>query len=106
MLRQFLNSYFGFNKQQRNGLYILCCISLCLLIIRLVYPSFIKPANIQIANIALVEEEIDAKRSSAFDDKNNYETAGTVFPFDPNTITKGELIKLGLILKFSITRRR
>ena len=67
-----------------------------MLIIRLVYPFFIKPANIKIANIALVEEEIDAKRSSAFDAKNNYETAGTVFPFDPNTITKGELIKLGL----------
>jgi len=96
LLRNFLNSYFGFNKQQRNGLYVLCCISLFLLVTRLVYPLFIKPDNIQIANIALVEEEIDAKRSYAFESKDGAETFGTLFPFDPNTITKSELIKLGL----------
>ncbi len=62
----------------------------------MVYPYFITPANIQIANIALVEEEIDAKRNSAFDTKNGAENLGTVFPFDPNTVTKIELIKLGL----------
>jgi DNA uptake protein ComE-like DNA-binding protein len=96
LLRNFLNSYFGFNKQQRNGLYVLCSISLFLLIVRLVYPLLITPDSIQLANIALVEEEIDAKRSYALESKNNYETAGTLFPFDPNTITKGDLIKLGL----------
>ncbi len=62
----------------------------------MVYPYFITPANIQIANIALVEEEIDAKRNSEFDSKTSAENLGTVFPFDPNSITKAELIKLGL----------
>ncbi len=44
----------------------------------------------------MVEEEIDEKRNSAFETKMGAETIGTLFPFDPNTITKGELIKLGL----------
>jgi competence protein ComEA len=93
MLQKFLNNYFGFNKQQRNGLYILCCISACLLIIRIAYPYFIKPADIQIANIAMVEEELEAKQNSA--GNNGSEAKGALFPFDPNTVSEGELIKLG-----------
>ncbi|MDZ4665419.1 MAG: helix-hairpin-helix domain-containing protein [Bacteroidota bacterium] len=62
----------------------------------MIYPLFIEPANIQLQNIALVEEEIDEKRHSLFENKNGNDTKGTVFPFDPNTITKEELVKLGL----------
>jgi DNA uptake protein ComE-like DNA-binding protein len=94
VLREFLNSYFGFNKQQRNGLYVLCCISTCLLAIRIIYPYFIKPSAIQIENIALVEDEIDEKQNAASYSKTT-EAKATLFPFDPNTVTQEELIKLG-----------
>lgn len=90
MLKQFLNNYFGFNRQQRNGLYVLCCICFILLIVRIIYPYFIKPSPIHIGTMAMVEEELDEKGSST--EKNS---KGVLFPFDPNTITEEELIKLG-----------
>jgi competence protein ComEA len=94
VLREFLNNYFGFNKQQRNGLYVLCCISACLLTIRISYPYFIKPANIQIENISLMEDEIDEKQNASVNSRSA-ETKGILFPFDPNTVTSDELLKLG-----------
>ncbi|MBL7918184.1 MAG: hypothetical protein JNM96_07285, partial [Bacteroidia bacterium] len=60
MFRKALNNYFGFNRQQRNGLFVLCCISFLLLIVRLVYPTFIKPDEIIIENIQVYEELIDS----------------------------------------------
>jgi competence protein ComEA len=94
MFKQLLNNYFGFNRQQRNGLYILCCISVCLLIVRIVYPYFIEPAPIHIGQLAMAEAGIDAQK----EDGKTTRTFGnsTLFPFDPNTVSKEELIKLGL----------
>jgi DNA uptake protein ComE-like DNA-binding protein len=94
VLREFLNNYFGFNKQQRNGLYVLCCISACLLAIRIIYPYFIKPSAIQIENIAMIEDDIDERQNVASNSKA-FEAKATLFPFDPNTVTQEELIKLG-----------
>ncbi|MCC7018025.1 MAG: helix-hairpin-helix domain-containing protein [Rhodospirillales bacterium] len=89
MLKQLLNNYFGFNRQQRNGLYVLCCISVCLLVVRIVYPYFLKPAPIHIGNLAMVEANIEDN-----DRKNNLEQS-LLFPFDPNTVSKEQLVKLG-----------
>lgn len=73
-------------------MYVLCCISAALLAVRIIYPYFIKPSNIQIENIAMIEDEIDGKQNSV---SRSNEVKRTLFPFDPNTVTQEELIKLG-----------
>ncbi len=93
MFRKFLNNYFGFNKQQRNGLFVLCSISLLLLIIRVTYPSFIKPDELVIENIQVYEELIDSFQSVK-KQKSKINT-GVLIAFDPNTVTEVELMKLG-----------
>ncbi len=94
MLQRFLNNYFGFNRQQRNGLYILCCISLSLLVIRIAYPYFIHTGPISIANVEMIEDELNEK--TALGNEKSSAKKSILFPFDPNTVSKEELIKLGL----------
>ncbi|MFO0356056.1 MAG: helix-hairpin-helix domain-containing protein [Sphingobacteriaceae bacterium] len=101
MLKQFLNNYFGFNKQQRNGIYVLCTISTVLLIIRIAYPYFMKPIDIKVEQIELMEEEIEAKRSNALSNQSN--RTFQLFAFDPNTVSYNELIKLGLTERTAAT---
>lgn len=99
MLNNFLNSYFGFTKQQRNGLFILICISLVLLLIRLVYPSFIKSDPIIILNLPLAERKLDSGyQAGHFNKKSNTsseEKTTTLFVFDPNTVRLDQLLALG-----------
>ena len=98
MINRFLNNYFGFNKQQRNGLFVLLVISFLLLVIRLVYPSFIKPDPIIIQNLPLIERQLDSgyKTSQPFAKTNiANEKSVNLFVFDPNTISYEQLLKLG-----------
>lgn len=102
MLRNFLNSYFGFNKQQRNGLVVLVLVSLALLVIRLLYPLFIVPANIVLLELPLIERKIDSSyyalrtysKSSSYDKKKS-ENTEQLFAFDPNLVSAEQLLKLG-----------
>ena len=91
-VHRFLSAWFGFNKQQRNGLLVLCSIVLLLFMIRLSISSFIISEPILIAdfsNVKLPElnENLSATDSSS---ENN-----DLFVFDPNSVTKEQLIKLG-----------
>ncbi len=101
MLKQFLNNYFGFNKQQRNGIYVLCTISTVLLIIRIAYHYFMKPIDVKVEQIELMEEEIEAKRTNALSNQSN--RTFQLFAFDPNTVSYNELIKLGLTERTAAT---
>jgi len=47
MLIKRLHDYFGFNRQQRNGLIVLCSLSVLLLGVRLLYPLFLPDPQIQ-----------------------------------------------------------
>lgn len=98
-LIKFINNYFGFNKQQRNGLLILCCVSFILLLVRIFYPYFIVPKKIIVKNLPLIESKIDSayeqsknKFSKNYNEKIN---KSQLFVFNPNTVTVAELIKLG-----------
>lgn len=93
MLRKVLNNYFGFNRQQRNGLFLLCCVSFLLLIVRLVYPTFIKPDEITIENIQVYEEVLDSFQNVKKQNSNYFKSS--LFAFDPNTVSESELLKLG-----------
>ncbi len=95
----FLNNYFGFNKQQRNGLFVLLLISLVLLFVRLVYPIFIIPDPILLLNMPLVEKKLDSSYSAGrtFSENKPREEGKPLhlFVFDPNTVTLEQLLKLG-----------
>ena len=94
----FLNNYFGFNRQQRNGLLVLVVISFLLLVVRLVMPSFIRPAVIEVRNLPMVQQAL------AGGNNNRYtETEAQLFVFDPNTVSLQQLIKLGFTEKTAKT---
>lgn len=99
MLKSFLNNYFGFSRQQRNGLFVLICISLLLLLIRLTYPSFIKSDPIVLLNLPLAERKLDSSNQVSLShkkSKNRPETKSkTLFAFDPNTVHLDQLLQLG-----------
>ena len=107
MVNSFLNNYFGFNKQQRNGLILLSIISLILFLVRIIYPSFITPDKIEIKNLPLIEQKLDSSyqlsqdRFSGNVTKEN--TALNLFVFDPNTITNQQLQQLGFNKKTAQT---
>lgn len=99
MASSFLNNYFGFNKQQRNGLLVLSLISLTLLFVRIIYPLFITPDLIEIKNLPLVEKRIDSSYKATQNnfERNFSEEKGTVnlFVFNPNTVNRDQLLQLG-----------
>jgi competence protein ComEA len=96
----FLNNYFGFNKQQRNGLLVLTIISCALLLIRIFYPAFIKPDKILIRDLPLVERRIDSSynttRKIYKPRPDNAVRPVSLFVFDPNTVSREQLLQLGL----------
>lgn len=106
MLNNFFRNYFGFNKQQRNGLLVLILISFLLLAIRIAFPYFIKPGPLTVKNLPLIELQLDSAAeprhySKTYEEFNNQKKVSTqsktkpLFQFDPNTVTREQLIELG-----------
>lgn len=91
-IHRFLSAWFGFNRQQRNGLLVLCCLIFLLFILRLSISSLIKPEPILLADFSNVKLP-QVNSSSALLDSTTEEN--NLFVFDPNTVTKDQLIKLG-----------
>lgn len=99
MFNAFLRNYFGFNKQQRNGLLVLIAISFVLLSLRLSMGYFIKPENIVVENLPLINQSLDSsnlqKQYWASSPNNRPNEANTFFVFDPNTVNQEQLLLLG-----------
>lgn len=99
MISAFLRNFFGFNKQQRNGLYVLVTISFLLLLARLAMPVFISPSQIVLRNLPLIERKFDSaykasgKYSAGYSADVTKETK--LFYFDPNVVTAQQLSQLG-----------
>lgn len=92
MLNTSINNYFGFNRQQRNGLLMLLFIIVFLLAVRIIYPYFLTPDKIILANIPLVNDTaLNISLRNATTEKN-----AERFNFDPNTTTEQQFIQLGL----------
>ena len=93
-LHQFLSAYFGFNKQQRNGLLVLCLIIIVLFIVRMSLTIFIKPAPLLMADFSHInfKENLIAATDSS-NEKTNIQNS--LFVFNPNTVSKEQLILLG-----------
>ena len=99
MASSFLNNYFGFNKQQRNGLLVLALISFTLFLVRIIYPYFLSPGSITIQNLPLIERKLDSSYESS---NKNFSTnfsenknAVNLFVFDPNSVSFDQLLQLG-----------
>lgn len=97
MISNFISNYFGFNRQQRNGLFVLVLISFLLLLVRLIYPYFITPDNIIIQNLPLIEHRLDSGYAASNSyKKHNYENStANLFVFNPNTVSYEQLLALG-----------
>lgn len=98
MISTFLSNYFGFNRQQRNGLFVLITISFILLVFRIVYPYFIIPDSIDVKQLPLIP--IQSAQSalsvdSAQISSNNVKSKTGLFPFNPNTVNTEQLLLLG-----------
>ena len=47
----FSKNYFGFNKQQRNGLFVLLIICFLLMVVRFTYPILMPPSDLIVQNL-------------------------------------------------------
>lgn len=99
MFNAFLRNYFGFNKQQRNGLLVLIGISFVLLSMRLSMGYFIKPENIVVENLPLINQSLDSitplKQYGTRAKNNGSNEIANFFVFDPNTVNIEQLLLLG-----------
>ncbi len=107
-LFDFLHTYFGFNKRERNGILILFGILVLLFIVKISITSFIKEGE-PISLIKLSPKNRESENSYI----NNYpnkkikkkesSTKNVFFVFDPNTISQQDAIELGFSYKTAET---
>jgi competence ComEA-like helix-hairpin-helix protein len=107
-LFDFLHTYFGFNKRERNGILILFGILILLFIVKISITSFIKEGE-PISLIKLSPKNRESENSYI----NNYpnkkikkkesSTKNVFFVFDPNTISQQDAIELGFSKKTAET---
>ncbi len=102
---KWLNNYFNFNKQERNGVLVLCSLIILLLIVKTCLPYFIHQENtIVLTELkTVIESPVPYEKKEYSDYKKQDETAPLVnrklFVFNPNTITYEEAIELGFPAK-------
>lgn len=109
-LIEYIHKYFGFNKRERNGLLILSAIVLILSIVRLILPSFSKQQEVLIIKVEPKQKEelspIQQDTSSlpiTEKVKKDSSIVNQLFPFDPNTISVEDAVKLGFSKKTAQT---
>lgn len=81
MLTKLVHDYFGFNRQQRNGLLILCGLSVLLFCTRLFYPLFLPDPQIQECVVPFEKLPTENEAPLSLRSEQNYLTTR----FDPNT---------------------
>jgi competence protein ComEA len=86
--RKIATQLFGFDRRERHGTYVLVWLLVILLTIRLFAfrPGREPPGDAGLIADETVTMTVDEHRSEEV----------TLFPFDPNTATRGELLSLGL----------
>jgi len=92
MITKRLHDYFGFNRQQRNGLLVLCALSAVLLGIRLVYPLFLPGPQIQELSLPFQKIASDPENQNRSGSPAHLLTS----TFDPNTAALGDWEARGL----------
>ncbi len=109
-IKSFLFNFFHFNKQERNGVFVLSIIIVVLFGIRLCMPLLYNDSNaVQLITITpsnLSQEknkETELVSEAVMKGSSEIKTANERFVFNPNTITEEDAQKLGLSKKLSAT---
>jgi len=88
----FLRTYFSFSKTERNGLLVMLAILLVIVGINLILPYIIQPRQYDFSEweeqVAAYQQRLD----SIAMEKNRMH----LVPFDPNTVTRDELLAMGI----------
>ncbi len=112
-LKLFLFNFFHFNKQERNGVFVLCIIIVVLFAVRLLLPFIENDSN----NVQLMTINVSQPSNETGGEKDfkNVNTAGfdstqpdnlisnQRFVFNPNTVSEEDAQKLGFSKKLSAT---
>ena len=107
-LFDFLHTYFGFNKRERNGILVLFSIVIILFVVKISITSFIKEGEaIKLKQLKPKNKEIEKSYSTYCQNKNRNKkkesTENHFFVFDPNTISEEDAIELGFPKKTAST---
>ncbi len=92
MITKRLHEYFGFNRQQRNGLIALCTLSGLLLGIRLLYPYFLPAPQIEELVLPFAPIAENEQTNKSWHEKQKWLTT----PLDPNTAAMADFMDRGL----------
>ena len=108
--KEWLQNIFHFNKQERNGVFVLGIIISVLIIVRMCLPLFVHQDNVQFITINSTtnNDEVKGNKQSNTFSKNESELSTTTisvekFVFNPNTISAEDAYKLGFSKKLSAT---
>jgi DNA uptake protein ComE-like DNA-binding protein len=108
-IKSFLFNFFHFNKQERNGVFVLCLIIVILFATRLVIPLLKNDNNtVQLITInpsapSIINEETQQIENNSVISDSQLKVPNERFVFNPNTITEEDAQKLGLSKKLSAT---
>lgn len=109
-IKSFLFNFFHFNKQERNGVFVLCIIIVILFGVRLLMPLLQNDSNtvqlITIAPLNLNQEkkiETELILNDVTKDSSEIKTSKERFVFNPNTVSEEDAQKLGMSKKLSAT---
>ena len=104
-INNFLFNFFHFNKQERNGVFVLCILISVLFMIRMCIPYFGNHENeikfSKISNQNQQDSVLDFNERRLSNNDKNY--SNQLFVFNPNTITENDAQKLGFSKKLSAT---
>lgn len=115
MVKKFLKEYFSFSRREQNGILVLASIILILILVNLGISWLPENRNPDTAEVQGVLEDFGRinrqKRdlNGSSDDVNESggdESKRELFYFDPNQISEGELLKLGIHKKVVTTLLR
>jgi len=106
-IKSLLFNFFHFNKQERNGVFVLCIIMVVLFGVRLLMPLLQNDSNtVQLITIApAAKNVIDEISLNETEDKISSEIkiSNERFVFNPNTVSEEDAQKLGMSKKLSAT---
>ncbi|MES2761400.1 MAG: helix-hairpin-helix domain-containing protein [Bacteroidota bacterium] len=105
-IRSYLFNFFHFNKQERNGVFVLCLIIVVLFVIRLLMPWMSRDKNhVQLTkvNVDAFEVTVENDKKPTEELKHNMLVSVQRFVFNPNTVTEEDAQKLGFSKKLSAT---
>lgn len=108
-IKSFLFNFFHFNKQERNGVFVLSVIIVILFAVRLIIPFLNNDANtVQFITInssvkSNTKEETQQIENSSIVVDSRVKVSNERFVFNPNTIREEDAQKLGLSKKLSST---